>query len=144
MKKILVSLLVAVCLVAFTSAAALAGDKQRHRWQGVAIGVGAAILGHAILSNTLDPCPDRGAVVRYNDRHHYRPDRHDSRWRHEPPPRHSRSRWKVERHWVPPVCERVYNPGHYDRRGRWVAGRWITIEKKPGYWAERRIRCDRR
>ncbi len=138
MKKILVSLFVAVCLVTFTSASALAGDKQRHRWEGVAIGVGAAILGHAIFSNSWDARPDHVTVIqrnRHRDRHH---DRHNSF------NRHSRSHWEVQRHWVPPVCQRVYNPGHYDRRGRWVPGQWVTIEKNPGYWEQRRCRISRR
>ena len=130
MKKIFISLLVAVCLVAFITVPAFAGDKQRHRWEGVAIGVGAAILGHALLSNCVDPSPARVTVIHKN-RHH----------RVCPPARyHHKERWEVHRVWVPPVCERVWNPGHYNRHGIWVSGHWMTIEKRPGYWAQKRGR----
>ena len=38
---------VMLCLSLLTSSA-WAGSKQRHRWQGIAIGLGAAILGGAM------------------------------------------------------------------------------------------------
>lgn len=130
MKKIFISLFVAVCLVTFMRVPAFAGDKQRHRWEGVAIGVGAAILGHALLSSCMEPAPVRVTVI-HKDRHH----------RACPPPRHhSRARLEVHRAWIPPVCERVWNPGHYNRYGSWVPGHWMIIEKSPGYWAEKRGR----
>ena len=128
MKKIFISLFAAVCLLTFISAPALAGDKQRHRWEGVAIGVGAAILGHAILSNAYDRSPEQVTVIH-----------RDSHYRHCPPPRYHRGRWEVQKVWVPPVCEEIWNPGHYDRCGNWVSGRWITIEARPGYWTEKRV-----
>jgi len=32
--------------------------------------------------------------------------------------------------WVPPVYIKVWNPAHYNRKGRWVPGRWIEIERE--------------
>ncbi|MBS3756180.1 MAG: hypothetical protein KGY56_10835 [Desulfobacterales bacterium] len=138
MKKIFISLFVVVCLVSFASTPAFAGDKQRHRWEGVAIGVGAAILGHAILSSARDDGAARVTVSHrdYRDRHH--------RDRCSRAPRHSRGHWVVQKTWVPPICERTWNPGHYTRHGRWVPGRWITIEKRPGYWVEKKVWRSRR
>lgn len=128
MKKISTSLLVAICLTAFISVPAFAGEKQRHRWEGVAIGVGAAILGHAILSNHddhRDDAPTQVTVIQKEDRHHRARAAH-----------HEDHRRKARKVWVPPVCERVWNSGHYNRRGDWVTGRWITLETQPGYWAK--------
>lgn len=129
MKKIFISLIVVICLVSFAGTQAFAGDKQRHRWEGVAIGVGAAILGHAILSNHYSAESERVTVIyKDQDRCYY------------PPPRHSRARWEGGKHWVPPVYERVWNPGHFNRHGEWVSGHWITIETQPGYWVKKRGR----
>jgi hypothetical protein len=57
-KKLLIGLTLAVFGMALISSTVLAGGKQRHRWEGVAIGVGAAILGHAIFqSHKADQSP---------------------------------------------------------------------------------------
>jgi hypothetical protein len=41
--------------------------------------------------------------------------------------------------WVPAEYKKVWNPGHYNRRGKWRPGRWINIEVEPGHWSERRV-----
>jgi hypothetical protein len=135
MQKIISSLLVGAAVLMFAANPAFAGDEARHRWQGVAIGVGAAILGSAILNEVMDRDCSPAPVRVY---------RHDGCCRPSPPPRCSRGHWEVRKVWVPPVCERVWNPGHYDRNCRWVPGRWITVEKSPGYWAKKRVWVARR
>ena len=50
MKKLLIALCVIGMLLASVNLAS-AGQKQRHRWQGVAIGLGAAVLGSALINN---------------------------------------------------------------------------------------------
>lgn len=140
MKKTFVWMLATIFFVSLSASSAFAGSKQRHRWQGVAMGVGAAILGSAILNNCRADvyeeasCPERVVMV---DRYHsddacYRGCDHDRR-----PPR--RGGWEVQKIWVAPVVESVWNPGHYDRHNRWVPGRYITIETEPGYWREERV-----
>jgi hypothetical protein len=47
--KLIVTAAAAVILVA-ASTPAWGGSKQQHRWEGVAIGVGAAIVGSAIIN----------------------------------------------------------------------------------------------
>ena len=65
MKKIMTLCMVAVFFMTISAPAAFAGSKQRHRWQGVAIGLGAAILGNAILnSDRYDAPPERVVVDR--------------------------------------------------------------------------------
>lgn len=120
-----------VGLLAFAVAAppAWAGSPQRHRWEGVAIGVGAAILGR-VLFDAHQPqrsgyAPaSRPTVVE----HHY--------YRSPPPPA---GHWEIRREWVPPTHQEVWNPGHYDRRGRWVSGHWMRLEAHPGYWTEKKV-----
>jgi hypothetical protein len=126
MKKTMMLVFSAIFLLSFSAAPALAGSKQRHRWQGVAIGLGAAILGSALINN----CETPERVVAYAPPRQYHPG-----------PSHFRPQghWETRRVWVPPEYERVWNPGHYEC-GRWVSGQWIDLEVNPGYWREERVR----
>lgn len=121
-----------IFLVSMVVPSAYAGSKQRHRWQGVAIGLGAAILGHSIInSSRYDSPPERVVVI---DRDSHRDNHRDCCSGH-----HSRGHWEVRKVWVEPACERVWNPGHYNRYNQWVPGQYITIERDPGYWEHERV-----
>jgi hypothetical protein len=50
-----------------------------------------------------------------------------------------RGHWEVRKVWVPPSTEKVWNPGHYNRRGHWVRGQWIEIERRRGYWKKEKV-----
>jgi hypothetical protein len=108
-----------------------AGSPQSYRWQGVGIGIGAAVLGSMLLTHLHRPYYGAHAPKAW---HHSSP-------RRCAPPRHTvaQGHWEVRKEWVPPVCEKVWNPGHYNRRGCWKAGRWITLQRQRGYWRESRI-----
>ena len=97
-----------------------AGSKQRHRWEGVAIGLGAAVLGSALLHQRhyRRPIPDRIYL--------------------DPPPPRCRY-WDYEEVWVPPAYEREWRPGRYNRWGRWIPGRWERSVVSPGHWEEQRV-----
>ncbi|MEZ4549799.1 MAG: hypothetical protein R2874_04785 [Desulfobacterales bacterium] len=95
---------------------------------GVAIGLGAAILGNAILNSDRYDAPPEPVVV---DRDCRRPRYCDRDYR--------QGYWEVRKIWVEPVCERVWNPGHYNRHSQWVPGQYVTIEKAPGYWEQHRV-----
>lgn len=104
-----------------------AGDKQHYRWEGVAIGLGAAILGSALINSSQSRYqPERVTVIE-----------HTTNYRSYPP-RQNRRYCETRRVWVPPVREKIWNPGHYEY-GRWFSGRYIMIERSPGYWAEERV-----
>lgn len=123
MKKILIVLTAMIFYLSFAADPAFAGSKERHRWEGVAIGVGAAILGNAIIKSYQ---PERVTVV---ERHTY----------YQPvPPRHSQRYCEPRQVWVPPIYEKVWNPGHYEY-GRWVPGQHIMLERTPGYYVEERV-----
>jgi hypothetical protein len=127
-KKLLISLVIAAFGIALVSSSALAGSKQRHRWEGVAIGVGAAILGQAIFqAHRGVPQPQ---VVYVEPEPVYR---------YEHGPQYRRGHWAWQQIWVPPTHERIWNPGHYNRYGHWVAGHWIEVESRAGYWTRQRV-----
>lgn len=123
MKKAGIISLMIIVLVSSSMSPALAGSKERYRWQGAAIGLGAAALGHAIYKNAqARHAPERVVVV--EGPVYAAPC---------PPPRCSRACDEPRRVWVEPARERVWNPGHY-HNGRWIEGQWILIETSPGYW----------
>ncbi|NNF99135.1 MAG: hypothetical protein HKM93_07130 [Desulfobacteraceae bacterium] len=128
-------LLISGVFIILISTNAWAGREQRARWEGVAIGVAATLVGQAILDHHHGGY-HQPATVRVNvgPRH-----RGPGRRHYPPPPRPQRGHWEVRKVWVPPVCEKVWNPGHYNRRGHWVPGHWITVESAPGYWKKERI-----
>lgn len=128
MKKIMIMLIIMIFGLSLVAQSAFAGSKQRHRWQGVTIGVGAAILGHAILNSCNENPSCRKAPV----------------YSHPCPPSHRYGHWEVRSVWVAPKYKRVWNPGHYSRRGSWVSGQWQMIEKQPGYWQEQEVWVARR
>jgi hypothetical protein len=128
-KNLIIILLTMVFSLSLIAPSVWAGSTQRHRWEGVAIGLGAAIVGSALLSNRVYSYPAPTVVYR-----HPGPPRHG----YYPPPRR-RGHWEFRKVWVPPTYEEVWNPGHYDINGQWVPGRWIEIEKEPGYWTKEKV-----
>ncbi len=147
-RTIIITIAAIFCISLVLPAGAWAGAKQRHRWEGVAIGVGAAILGHTIVNsyqhNNRPHHSRGGGTVIVNSppaRVHHRPPRyHRQRYSPTPPsPPPSCGHWEVQRVWVAPVHEKVWNPGHYDANQSWVPGSWINVVKEEGYWKEERV-----
>jgi len=131
MKKnsLLILSIVTVVFVSIAANSAWAGNVQRNRWEGVAIGVGAVVLGKVLWDQYTHPRPEPAVVYpepqRRRPRNHYRP--------------RPSGHWEIRRVWVPMKHKKVWNPGHYGRRGRWVPGKWIKIKKKDGHWKEERV-----
>ena len=117
-KKFLVAALVVGLSVSLLAPAAWAGARQHHRWEGVAIGLGAAVLGSALLAPFVQAQPARVEVY------------------HAPPPA---GHWEMRQVWVAPRFERVWNPGHYGRRHSWVPGHWIEVQREPGHYRQERV-----
>jgi hypothetical protein len=145
MKKTITLTVIVAFFVLAAVPAAQAGSPQRHRWEGVAIGVGAAIVGSAILNNAHRGHTSTRVIHHHSSRPTCRPYHHRPHYRPCPPPRYTppppppRGHWEVTKVWVEPVYERVWNPAHYNRHGRWVPGHWMNVEKTPGYWKEERV-----
>ena len=168
-KKSLFALIIAFIFTFVVLApTAHAGNVQRQRWEGIAIGLGAAIIGSAIFNQHRNDNYTQQIRTTYNstpkhgDRQfgHYRPEygpepdhRYGPHRHHYSPKHHSRGYhkghqhrgyWEVRKEWVPSTYKKVWNPGHYNRHGKWKAGHWIEIEDAPGYWTETRVWVARR
>lgn len=123
-KNIFILLITTILCISFLVPSAWAGSKQRHRWEGVAIGIGAAILGSALFCRPHHPRPCVRPVF------------------HCPPTRRvvvcPTGYWEMRKTWVPPRYERIWVEGYYDRYYRWVPGHWEE-RYKPGYWIKRKV-----
>ena len=111
-KHLYVGLILSLTIVlASTSNPAFAGSKQKHRWEGVAIGIGAAMLGSILYHHHKGP-PHVEVVVP------------GVRFRRTPPPpvrcKSQSGHWEIEQVWVPATFKKVWNPGHYDMHDHWV------------------------
>ena len=127
MKKnnLLFILFISVLCISFLASPVWAGSKQRHRWEGVAIGMGAAILGGALLNGlSCAPAP------------RYRPPQ--PRYRPPQPRYHSPGHWETRKIWIHPEMKRIWHEGYYNRHGYWVPGHWER-RHRPGFWRERRV-----
>jgi hypothetical protein len=128
-RKVLAGICVAVLGITVAVSPSWAGSKQKHRWEGVAIGIGAAILGKAIIDSYYQqtaPSPYSESYV--IEHHHY----------HQPPPKPA-GYWETQKEWIPPAYEKRWNPGHYNRHGRWEKGSWIRVEVEPGHWEYKKV-----
>lgn len=138
--KFFIALFATILCITFLTPSAWAGQKQRYRWEGVAIGLGAVILGNAIFNNRnyesslsthyYSPPPPR-------QHRHWNTERVQDRYSPPPPRRHGH--FEIRRVRVRPSYERVWNQGHYNRRGRWVRGHWTRIVREPGHSFEKRV-----
>ena len=125
-----------VFFLSYSAASAFAGAKERHMWQGAAIALGAAIVGNAILDNCQNVSSLQHTTVVHNI-----PVRPAARPHYGscPPPAYQQGHWENQNVWVEPVCERVWNPGHYNDYSQWVPGQYILIERQAGYWKTARV-----
>ena len=122
-----VTLLIMISFLFFTNSA-WAGSKHSYRLGGVAIGIGAAILGHALIKNHKNYSPPD-------------PVYHSPKYRRHSSSRYSRHRgyWEVHKEWVPPSYQKVWNPGHYSPNGQWIEAHWMKIVDQSGYWQETKV-----
>ena len=160
MKKQLTIILTTILAFTLITAPAFAGSKQRHRWEGVAIGAAAAtLLAPALLApsivaphvrvnaNVSNVKHRENRPPRYRDHRPARERKYTStQYRDHRPNKRQRGRghWEARKVWVDPIVEQVWNPGHYNKRNRWVPGHYIEIEKSPGYWTKERVWASRR
>ncbi len=138
MKKIITITTALILLVCFSNGSAHAGSARRHTLEGVMIGAGVTILGAAIISELNHNSSSYTVEKHYQPRgkHHaaYRHGHHKKFRRHHP-----RGHWEIEKIWVDPVYEAKWNPGHYNRRGKWVCGKYNNFLVKEGYYQKERV-----
>ena len=150
-KSIISGLLIVVFLTGIASTPAAAGSRERGRFEGFALGLGAAFLGHSLMHHYRTHQHYKAPIDRHPPRrHHHHPKHYHHRHHgyHKPPvhrhgPRrhfqHRRGHWEFQRVWVPPTYKKVWQPGYYNRRGRWIPGCWVKEPVSRGYWEKRKV-----
>ncbi|SDU03862.1 hypothetical protein [Desulfobacula phenolica] len=140
MKKIIGITTAVVLFACLSTVSAHAGSARRHTIEGIMLGTGVAILSAAIINEiNHDSKP-------YYKNHYAKPvgnhhtkyayqNRYDRNFRSH----YKNGHWVIEKIWVQPVYEKKWNPGHYNRRGKWIKGRYENFLVKDGYWQKTKI-----
>jgi hypothetical protein len=111
---------IAVVSLCLASTSTWAGSKQQYRWEGVAIGVGAAIVGSALINNHLyghHGGPSVALSFNYRETHRHPPRYHGS-YKRNHGDRHNHWRSHVRR----PQYRSPYRHGYshgYGHRKSW-------------------------
>ena len=124
--KTLKIIFIALMISIFGITISYAGSPQSYRWEGLALGLGAAIIGSHIFRGGMD---DRDSEYHHGHRRYGKKHRH---WRHR--------QYRPGYGYVDNGCwtyDRVYIPGKYIKE--YINGRWVTIEVTPDRWVEKRI-----
>lgn len=123
-RQIAITTAALIFLSAIFTGAASAGAARRHTMEGFVLGAGVTLLGTAIIHNMSRP---RTVVV------------HQRHGRRHNQGRRSQGYWETRKVWVPAVTETRWNPGHYNRNGRWVQGRHQAFVISEGHWEKQKI-----
>jgi len=142
MKKIIAITIVVLLSVCLSTTSALAGAARRHTIEGFMIGTGVAILGSAIINGiNRDSRPQY--TQRYSRHDEYRDSGYRNRHRNNYPRKYRQPNhggyWEVQKIWIDPVYEKKWNPGHYNRHGKWVYGRHEKFLIANGYWQKEKL-----
>jgi len=129
MKKLISIAIASLLIIGASSSFAQAGAARRHTIEGFLLGTGVTLLGSAIVNGLNRPDP-----IRINNGH-----RHDEYRYPKHKKRHRRGRWEIQKIWVDPVYETRWNPGHYNKRGKWRFGRHQEFCVADGYWKKERV-----
>ena len=122
--------LLSLCLVALP---AQAGSKQQHRWEGVAIGVGAAVLGHALISSGRYGPHHGPRTYAFTYRSYSTPHRYDNgRWRRHGGDYDRHHRYHDRRHFDHRVNH--YRPRNEHHRGHGGPGKAYGHRHRSGAW----------
>ena len=136
MKKIIATTTAVLLLICFSTASAYAGAARRHTIEGFMLGTGVAILGAAIINEiNKDSKPQYTQNHSRHGEYCYAGNRYGYNNRHH----RARGHWEIERIWIDPVYEKKWNPGHYNRRGEWLSGRYEKFLVQDGYWQEEKV-----
>ena len=139
MQKIIAITTIALLLICFSTVSAHA---DRKTMEGFMIGTGVAILGAAIINGIHnDSRHHYDRSYSRHSRHYYAGYRQGYKKGHHRKYKSHRPRgyWEVERIWVEPVYEKKWNPGHYNRRGNWISGRYENFLVQDGYFQEEKV-----
>ncbi len=135
MKKTVSIITAIIILIVVSTTSANAGRKTMER---VMFGTGAAILGAAMIHGIHH---NSRPLYISNTPWHYDAYRHGDRKKHNKRYSQNRQRghWETQKIWIEPVYATKWNPGHYNRRGRWINGRYTQYVVTDGCWQKNRI-----
>ena len=138
MKKLISIITASFLILVVSTSFAHAGAARRHTIEGFLLGTGVTLLGTSIV-RSMNPAPEPAkVVVHHYNTHQYRNHYNTCRDRG-----HRRGHWKKRKGWMKPVYETRWNPGHYNKRGKWVPGRYQEFHMAEGYWKKDRMRIRR-
>jgi hypothetical protein len=150
MKKTIATITAVLLISGIVSVTSAHADRKTM--EGFMLGTGVAILGAAIIheiNKGSDPAREKVVTVRHHrydeppyshQNGYYKKERHHNKNRHHNRyARHNRGHWEVEKIWIEPVYEKKWNPGHYNRHGEWISGRYEKFVVQKGYWSEKKV-----
>lgn len=130
MKKQLAIATASILILGLSTSFAQAGAARRHTIEGFLLGTGVTLLGTAIVNSINSPppmvastLPPRCPGPRYAPHHK----------------RHGKGHWEIRNIWIEPIYESKWNPGHYNKRGKWVSGRVQEFIVTQGYWEKEKV-----
>ncbi len=135
MKKTLSIFLAAALLIPLSFSQASAGKGKNHLMEGILIGTGVAILGATIVHEIHHDSKKMEYPCDYPKPDKSYPNKkwHGANLHHDP------GHWILTKVWVPPQYGKRWNPGHYNKQGRWVPGRYEQVIVQKGHWEKRNI-----
>jgi len=139
MQKTISIIAAVLILVCFSTVSAHA---DRKTMEGFMLGTGVAILGAAIIHGiNKDSHPQYVSSYSTHNGHNYAKHRYRHKNKHHRKYCHHRPRghWEIEKRWIEPVYETKWNPGHYNRRGEWIDGRYEKFIVTRGCWQEDKV-----
>jgi len=124
--------------------AANAGAARRHTIEGFMLGTGVVLLGTAIINeinkNTAPGPAQTHHWTNQQKEKEFKPHKRHKKYRHHRKhAKRARGHWESERVWIDPVYETKWNPGHYNRKGKWVSGRYEKFMIKQGHWSKNKV-----
>lgn len=142
MKKIITITTAVILLVCFSNGSARAGSARRHTLEGVKTGSGVTISGAVVISKL-----NRDSKSYPVERHYQSNQKYHAAYRYDPHKKHHkklkahhpRGHWEIEKIWVGPVYKTKWNPGHYNRRGKWICGKYNNFLVKEGYYQKKKM-----
>ncbi len=136
MKKSITLTTAAILFLVFSNSLAHAGAARRHTVEGFILGTGVTLLGTAIIQHM-----NKTSVVYKNhgSKYRHRSARYDKKRYGRYDRYGKKGHWETRKIWVPAEYETRWNPGHYNRRGKWVSGRHEEFMTAQGYWQKQRV-----
>jgi hypothetical protein len=140
MQKTISIVTATLTLILFSTVSSAHADRKTM--EGFIIGTGVAMLGAAII-NGMNNNADVAYTPHHSKQHDYNYNGQRYKSKNRSHRQHYKGRhrghWEIEKIWIEPVYETKWNPGHYNRRGKWINGRHEKFLVAKGWWQESKV-----